>query len=255
MMCNAILQASGEGTPPHRQHRRGRRCEDRGQLGACRHWQPSTFRARGRRHLPLAIIIIVDYIFLCRALGAGLSRAHARRTAPFEPAMGGAAWAVYGLARISARHERTARHSEGAMMIVAIAAAVVVYVVMIGLTRCRHDGGYGAHPARGKAQAHSASMRSTRDAAPSLPPAARAPGASARGGASQKRRSLKKIFCRETGNIRPKRYAKPVVCRISSCVMAKNMIRFSGAQKDAFCAEKSLRPDARRRCRGSDRRL
>ena len=48
--------------------------------------------------------------------------------------MGAAAWAVYGLARIPLRGMSERLAMAGAM-IVAIAAAVVVYVVMIGLTR------------------------------------------------------------------------------------------------------------------------
>ena len=48
--------------------------------------------------------------------------------------MGVAAWAVYGLARIPLRGMSERLAMAGAM-IVAIAAAVVVYVVMIGLTR------------------------------------------------------------------------------------------------------------------------
>ena len=49
--------------------------------------------------------------------------------------MGAAAWAVYGLARIPLRGMSERLAMAGAMVIVAIAAAVVVYVVMIGLTR------------------------------------------------------------------------------------------------------------------------
>ena len=77
----------------------------------------------------------MDYVFLCRTLGSS-PRLGRVLGAPLlsSLAMGVAAWAVYGLACIPLRgmNERLAM---AVAMIVAIAAAVVVYVVMIGLTR------------------------------------------------------------------------------------------------------------------------
>ena len=77
----------------------------------------------------------MDYFFLCRTLGSS-PRLGRVLGAPLlsSLAMGVAAWAVYGLARIPLRgmNERLAM---AAAMIVAIAAAVVVYALMIGLTR------------------------------------------------------------------------------------------------------------------------
>ena len=85
-----------------------------------------------------AVICAADYLFLCRSLE---SRPRLSRVlgAPLLScaAMGVTAWAVYGLvSRLLARGgEPLTRGPMAAAMFTAIAAAVAVYVVMIGLTR------------------------------------------------------------------------------------------------------------------------
>ena len=135
MMCNAILQASGKERLPIVSTAVG------GVVKIAVNWVLVGTAAINIQGAPVgsiccfAIICIVDYIFLCRALGSRL-RLGRMLGAPLlsSLAMGVAAWAVYGLARIPLRGMSERLAMAGAM-IVAIAAAVVVYVVMIGLTR------------------------------------------------------------------------------------------------------------------------
>ena len=135
MMCNAILQASGKERLPIVSTAVG------GVVKIAVNWVLVGTAAINIQGAPVgsiccfAIICIVDYIFLCRALGSRL-RLGRMLGAPLlsSLAMGAAAWAVYGLARIPLRGMSERLAMAGAM-IVAIAAAVVVYVVMIGLTR------------------------------------------------------------------------------------------------------------------------
>ena len=135
MMCNAILQASGKERLPIVSTAVG------GVVKIAVNWVLVGTAAINIQGAPVgsiccfAIICIVDYIFLCRALGSRL-RPGRMLGAPLlsSLAMGAAAWAVYGLARIPLRGMSERLAMAGAM-IVAIAAAVVVYVVMIGLTR------------------------------------------------------------------------------------------------------------------------
>ena len=135
MMCNAILQASGKEKLPIVSTAVG------GVVKIAVNWVLVGTAAINIQGAPVgsiccfAIICILDYIFLCRTLGSS-PRLGRVLGAPLlsSLAMGVAAWAVYGLARIPLRgmNERLAM---AVAMIVAIAAAVVVYVVMIGLTR------------------------------------------------------------------------------------------------------------------------
>lgn len=135
MMCNAILQASGKEKLPIISTAVG------GVVKIAVNWVLVGTAAINIQGAPVgsiccfAIICVMDYFFLARALGRAprLGRALG---APLlsSLAMGVTAWAVYGLVRIPLRgvHERLAM---AAAMLVAIAAAVVVYVVMISLTR------------------------------------------------------------------------------------------------------------------------
>ncbi len=81
------------------------------------------------------IICVLDYVFLCRTLG---SRPNLARVlgAPLVSslAMGVVAWGVYALARLPLGG-LSERLGMAAAMIVAIVAAVLVYAVMIGVTR------------------------------------------------------------------------------------------------------------------------
>lgn len=112
MMCNAILQASGKERLPIVSTAVG------GVVKIAVNWVLVGTAAINIQGAPVgsiccfAIICIVDYIFLCRALGSRL-RLGRMLGAPLlsSLAMGAAAWAVYGLARIPLRgHERAARH-------------------------------------------------------------------------------------------------------------------------------------------------
>ena len=165
MMCNAILQASGKERLPIVSTAVG------GVVKIAVNWVLVGTAAINIQGAPVgsiccfAIICIVDYIFLCRALGSRLR---------------------LGRMRHGGRDDRC--HCRGG-----------------GRVRRddrpyprRHDGGYGAHPARGKARAHPASARARRDAAPSFL-RQHAPEREPRRSASQKERSLKKIFCRGNG--------------------------------------------------------
>ena len=135
MMCNAILQASGREKLPIISTAVG------GVVKIAVNWVLVGTAAINIQGAPVgsiccfAIICILDYFFLCRALG---SAPHLGRVlgAPLlsSLAMGVTAWAVYGLVRIPLR-SLSERLAMAGAMVAAIAAAVVVYVVMIGLTR------------------------------------------------------------------------------------------------------------------------
>ena len=135
MMGNAILQASGKEKLPIVSTAVG------GVVKIAVNWVLVGTAAINIQGAPVgsiccfAIICVMDYIFLCRTLGSAprLSRVIG---APLlsSLAMGVAAWAVYGLVRIPLRGLSERLAMAGAM-IAAIAAAVAVYVVMIGLTR------------------------------------------------------------------------------------------------------------------------
>ena len=135
MMGNAILQASGKEKLPIVSTAVG------GVVKIAVNWVLVGTAAINIQGAPVgsiccfAIICVMDYIFLCRTLGSAprLSRVIG---APLlsSLAMGVAAWAVYGLVRIPLRGLSERLAMAGAM-IAAIAAAVAVYAVMIGLTR------------------------------------------------------------------------------------------------------------------------
>ena len=135
MMCNAILQASGKEKLPIISTAVG------GAVKIGVNWVLVGTAAINIQGAPVgsiccfALICILDYVFLCRALGSA-PRLTKILGAPLlsSLAMGVTAWAVYGLARIPLRG-LPERLSMAGAMIVAIAAAVVVYAVMISLTR------------------------------------------------------------------------------------------------------------------------
>ena len=135
MMCNAILQASGKEKLPIVSTAVG------GVVKIGINWVLVGTAAINIQGAPVgsiccfAIICVLDYVFLCRALG---SRPNLARVlgAPLVSslAMGVVAWGVYALARLPLGGV-SERLGMAAAMIVAIVAAVLVYVVMIGVTR------------------------------------------------------------------------------------------------------------------------
>ena len=137
MMCNAILQAAGKERLPIVSIVVG------GAVKIGVNWV-----LVGQRHINItgapvgsiccfAVICALDYVFLCRTLK---NRPRLGRVlgAPMLScaAMGAAAWAVYGLLarRLAGHGAPLGRPSMALAMIAAIAAAVVVYAVMIVLT-------------------------------------------------------------------------------------------------------------------------
>ena len=150
LMENAILQASGHEKLHHGHNDKRRACEDHRQLVPLSRSAPSTYTARRSGTLVSYVVMApMNYIFICVALKhrPKLFGIFAHPLAA-SVLMGAAAWAIYGLC---SRFIGAVSWSRIALcMLVAIAVAVIVYLVSTDRAPLHHQRGHETHPRRGK---------------------------------------------------------------------------------------------------------